>query len=128
MKNLINKIEAAQSAEQIELVSSEISKILPSLSVEDRQKIKEAVSKMHQNLMKNANILIEKSQNYLKSQGKTYDLSDWVTVKQYAKIYGIASTQVVSNWIRRGVVPKENIVEIGEFNNLKLIKAVPYQE
>lgn len=32
---------------------------------------------------------------------------------------------VVSNWIRWGIIPPENILHIPELNDLRLIKAVP---
>lgn len=35
---------------------------------------------------------------------------------------------VVSNWIKRGIIPPENILEFPELNDIRLIKAVPYYE
>ncbi|AYQ31399.1 hypothetical protein [Runella sp. SP2] len=64
----------------------------------------------------------------LMSEGETIELSDWVTIKEYAKRFNLESTNVVSNWIKRGIIPAENVREIPELNNIKLIKAVPYME
>ena len=44
----------------------------------------------------------------------------------YIKKFDLKSTMVVNNWIKRGVVPAENIISVGRLNGLKLIKAVPY--
>lgn len=128
MKKILNQINKASTAQEIEAVSEKISQFLLTASIDERAEIKLAISGMHQRLINQANELIEESKTHLNLQGKSYNLSDWITVKEYAKRYGIASTQVVSNWIRRGIVPKDNILEIGELNNLKLIKAVPYHE
>lgn len=61
-------------------------------------------------------------------QGETIELSDWVTIKEYTRLFGLESTNVVSNWIKRGIIPPENIRIIKEFNDIRLIKAVPYME
>lgn len=63
----------------------------------------------------------------LTSIGETIDLNDWVTIKEYAKRFDLESTNVVSNWIRRGIIPKDNIKDFPEFNNIRLIKAIPYR-
>lgn len=64
---------------------------------------------------------------YLQLNGAEYNLSEWVTIKDYANMYNLSSTSVVSNWIERGVVPTENVVEIPELNDLRLIKNVRYR-
>lgn len=64
--------------------------------------------------------------NYMVIKGKKYPTDEWVTVAEYCKRFGIANTQTVTNWIKRGVVPKDDIVVIEEYNNIRLIKAVPY--
>ena len=63
----------------------------------------------------------------LTSQGETIELSDWVTVSEYARRFNLESRNVVTNWIRRGVIPEENIRNFPELN-IRLIKAVYYKE
>ena len=63
----------------------------------------------------------------LTSQGETIELSDWVTVSEYARRFSLESRNVVTNWIRRGVIPEENIRNFPELN-IRLIKAVHYKE
>lgn len=58
---------------------------------------------------------------------EAYNLGEWVTLKTYAEKFEI-DVHVLYNWIRRGKVPKENIVTVEELNGLKLIKAIPYGE
>lgn len=40
-------------------------------------------------------------------------------------VFGIKDTHIVSNWIRRGIIPPENIQVMEELNDLKLTRAVP---
>jgi Flp pilus assembly secretin CpaC len=77
-------------------------------------------------LLAGANAAIKEAQSYLISQGEVVDLSDWVTVKEYCKRFDIKNQETVMNWINRGIVPAQNIRIIEEFNNTRLIKAVPY--
>ncbi len=77
-------------------------------------------------LAQNANTQKE-ALKLLSSQGQEIDLGEWVTIKEYAKRFGIKSTNVVSNWISRGVISPENIIDIAELNNIRLIRAVPYK-
>ncbi len=64
--------------------------------------------------------------NFLVQNGKGYLLDEWLTIKEYTKKYDLQSTNVVSNWIKRGIIPKECILET-KFNDLKLIKNQVYQ-
>ena len=70
----------------------------------------------------------EEAISLLTSMGETIDLADWVTAKEYAKRFGLESTNVVTNWIRRGIIPPENVRVFERFNNIRLIKAVAYKE
>ena len=64
----------------------------------------------------------------LTEMGETIELRDWVTAKEYARRFDLESTNVVTNWIRRGVIPAENVRTFEHFNGLRLIKAVPYKD
>ncbi len=67
------------------------------------------------------------AETFLKLKGQTYMIGEWVTIKRYCKMFNIEDTQIVSNWIRRGVVPASNIKVLDDFNGIKLIKAIPYR-
>ncbi len=71
---------------------------------------------------------LRKGKRFLEMNGIQYNLSKWVTLKEYTRRHGLESTSVVSNWISRGIVPPENIVVVSELNDLKLIKDIPYKE
>ncbi len=63
---------------------------------------------------------------YLLSKGEVVDLGEWVTIKNYCRMFGIENSETVTNWIRRGIIPPENVQVVEELNNLRLVKAVPY--
>ena len=85
------------------------------------QEVAELLAKGDALIAQAENLLIEKN-------GKKYSLDEWLTPTEYAKRFNLKTTMVVSNWIRRGVIPTENILHIPELNDLRLIKAVSYQE
>lgn len=76
-------------------------------------------------LLAETDALIGQAVKYMELNGIRYDLGEWVTIKEYAARFGV-STQVVTNWIRRGIVPAENVISVPELNDIRLIKAVPY--
>jgi hypothetical protein len=59
--------------------------------------------------------------------GQKYPLSEWVTMKEYCRRFGLKNTMIINNWINRNIIPEENILNIRQLNNLRLIKAVPYK-
>ena len=79
-------------------------------------------------LMADTDALIVKAVKFMEINGIRYDLGEWVTIAEYAKRFGMKSTNVVTNWIRRGVIPTENVISVPELNDIRLIKAVPYTE
>lgn len=83
-------------------------------------------SKKIEALLAEGDAAIAEARSYLISQGEVVDLSEWVTIKEYCKRFGIKNMETVLNWINRGIVPKENVVVVEEFNNTRLIKAVEY--
>ncbi len=62
----------------------------------------------------------------LKAHGYELDLGDWLTIVNYSKKYGIDS-HVVTNWIRRGVIPTDCVVELPVFNNIRMIRDQAYR-
>ena len=69
----------------------------------------------------------DQAKKLLDEMGVAYSLDEWLTVKRYCQRFGIENTETVSNWIKRGIIPPENIKEVEELNGLKLIKAVVYK-
>lgn len=79
-------------------------------------------------MLADADKTISEAVNFLRQNDVDYQLGEWVTIKRYCEKFDIANTQTISNWINRGIIPAENIVEIKELNNIKLIKAMNYQD
>ena len=68
---------------------------------------------------------------YLQTRGvqlpeSLLDMSDWLTIKRYAEKYGV-TTQVVTNWMSRGVIPADCVKDVPELNDLRLVKDQPYR-
>ena len=58
--------------------------------------------------------------------GLKVDLGPWLTIANYAKKYDL-STQVVSNWIKRGTIPADCVEDLPELNNIRLVKDQAYK-
>ena len=61
-----------------------------------------------------------------RESGVQVDLTHWLTIKRYAQRYGL-TTQVVTNWIARGIIPAECTMSLPELNDLRLVKNQPYR-
>lgn len=63
--------------------------------------------------------------DYLFLNGEKLDLNNWITISDYKARYNLESTNVVSNWIKRGKIPPENIRKLPTLG-LTLILNTPY--
>ena len=68
----------------------------------------------------------ELTQSKLTIMGREYDLSEWMTLTDYAKKHNLSVARV-QTWISRGVVPAGFAIVVPELNHLKLIKDQPYE-
>ncbi len=87
---------------------------------------KEAFRARMLGLMNEAAHAINEASDYLIRQGKVLDLTEWVTIKEYCRRFGIKNTETVSNWIKRGIIPAEDTMVIEEFNSIRMIRAKSY--
>lgn len=85
------------------------------------------VNNTTEQLLSSNQALLQEAANYLETQGKRYSLSEWITLKEYAKRHRLDSISVISNWINRGIIPAEDILIVEELNGLKLIKDKVYK-
>ena len=88
---------------------------------------KEEFNARLETLLADGRKMITEAQAYLISQGEVVDLSNWVTIKKYCEMFNIKNQETIMNWINRGIIPAENIRTVEEFNNTRLIKAIPYR-
>ena len=65
--------------------------------------------------------LIDEAKAYLVSQGKTYPLDEWITLKEYTKRHNLSGINVIGNWIDRGNVPASDVLIIPEMNNIRTL-------
>ena len=126
-ERVINAINVALTSEDIEAVSPAIGEWMEKGTTAQKEILKLAVGQLNLRLAQLTAQALESAEQFLSRDGKQYPLSDWLTPKEYAKRFDLRSTQVITNWIRRGVIPKENVVTIQELNNLTLVEAVPYR-
>ena len=61
-----------------------------------------------------------------RESGVQIDLTNWLTIKRYAQRYEL-TTQVVTNWIARGIIPADCTMTLPELNDLRLVKNQPYR-
>lgn len=57
--------------------------------------------------------LIQEGKDFLLSQGRVLELSEWITIAEYSKKHNV-STQVISQWINRGVIPDHSFIDVPE--------------
>ena len=69
---------------------------------------------------------LEHARLVIEYKGNSYRFPEWLTIASYAKIHGEA-LQTVFNWIKREKIKSEDIVEIEDLNNLKLIRNKKYE-
>lgn len=84
-------------------------------------------ARLHE-LMRQADLAIKETSEYLISQGHVLDMTEWVTINEYCRRFGIKSIQTVQNWIEQGIVPKDDTTIIEEYNNVQMLRAKPYLE
>jgi len=54
------------------------------------------------------------------------DMGEWLTIKRYAQRRGL-TTQVVTNWMARGIIPVDCVRIVPELNDLRLVKDQSYR-
>lgn len=122
------KIKNANTVEELKEAIAEASGT--DLAMTLKEKAQEIIAQSKQ-ARKEAEALLAKLEEQQKVaiviDGKKYELSEWVTLSDYCKHYGIKSTSRVSNWILRGIIPQENIINVSRLNNLTLIRLLPYK-
>jgi hypothetical protein len=136
MKELIDNLLVAEDAAAYQIASQACTDYFAIASESEKKIIKKAILKKAELDLKKsiesrriAEDLIaqfDKKEVIIEVDGQKYPLKDWVTIKEYCKLFNVKNTMIVSNWISRSIIPKENVLHLRELNNIKLIKAVKY--
>lgn len=87
----------------------------------------EQASAMVREEIARSNAIRREIQDFLYNNGEVIDLGKWVTAKEYSERFGVSINRV-TNWIKRGIIPKENVRRIKALNDIRLIKAIPYKD
>ncbi|NIJ55701.1 hypothetical protein [Dyadobacter arcticus] len=137
MEDLIRRLNEADSLVEYELASKACLDYFSTATEAERAVVRKALLnkgdeillKAKESRQKAAELIAEyeNSEVNIEIDGRKYPLSEWVTMKEYCRRFGLKNTMVINNWITRQIIPKENILNISQLNDLRLIKAVPYK-
>jgi hypothetical protein len=125
-QELITKYFNAQSEEEVQKSIKLMNEAIRNATPEDKETLKAVVYTKNEMLIKESKDLLSQIDSVLATPDYTINLNEWVTMKEYSKRFNLSTTNVVTNWIKRGIIPQENIRTVPMLNGLKLIKAVKY--
>lgn len=125
-QELITKYFNAQSEEEVQKSIELMNEAIKNATPEDKETLKAVVYAKNDRLIKESKDLLSQIDSVLATPDYTINLNEWVTMKEYSKRFNLSTTNVVTNWIKRGIIPQENIRTVPMLNGLKLIKAVKY--
>jgi hypothetical protein len=123
---LVSDYLLAQTEQEVEITMNEMKEAMKIATPEEKILLSEVVSAKNKMVIAELKRAIAEADNLIATPEFTIDLNEWITMKEYTKRFQLSSTNVVSNWIKRGLVPPSNIRILPMLNNLKLIKAVKY--
>jgi hypothetical protein len=125
-QELITKYFNAQSEEEVNESIELMNEAIRNATPEEKETLKAVVYAKNEMLIKESKDLLSQIDSVLATPDYTINLNEWVTMKEYSKRFNLSTTNVVTNWIKRGIIPQENIRTVPMLNGLKLIKAVKY--
>ena len=126
VKSLLNQIDGLRTVEDSGQVRRAMNEFAQQATADERGLIKKALSKRLNELADEGEQALQETAAFLQQNGVRYSLDEWLTVANYARKYGV-DTQLVSNWMRRGIVPANCVVELNALNNIRLVKDKPYR-
>jgi hypothetical protein len=125
-QELITRYFNAQSEEEVQMSIELMNEAIRNATPEDKETLKAVVYAKNEMLIKESQDLLSQIDSVLATPDYTINLNEWITMKEYSKRFNLSTTNVVTNWIKRGIIPQENIRTVPMLNGLKLIKAVKY--
>ena len=139
LKKIIKNLKEAETLEEVDKASKEASEYYQLLTdSQEKELLKKVMMTSFEKSKKKVEKLNKKYDNMMSTfekpkrisifvDEKEYLLSDWVTIQNYCKMFDIESTSVVTNWIKRGKISSENMLDLKELNNIKLVRAIAYR-
>ena len=125
-QELITKYFNAHTEEEVQNSIELMNEAIRNATPEDKETLKAVVYAKNEMLIKESKDLLSQIDSVLATPDYTINLNEWVTMKEYSKRFNLSTTNVITNWIKRGIIPQENIRTVPMLNGLKLIKAVKY--
>ena len=125
-QELITKYLNAQNEEEVQKAIELMNEAIQNAKSEDKETLKAVVYAKNEMLIKESKDLLSQIDSVLATPDYTINLNEWVTMKEYSKRFNLSTTNIVTNWIKRGIIPQENIRTVPMLNGLKLIKAIKY--
>jgi len=126
LTDLLRQISQMETADDISRVADAEEQFLLYATPQEAAQIRDAFRQRSTELLQESQRQSEESLKILTQHGFVLDTTQWLTIARYAKKYGV-STQSVTNWIARGVIPSECVKDIPELNDIRLVKDQPYR-
>lgn len=122
----IAKAHKSGNSEKLEAELAYLTDVMKSKSESEKTEVSNALLNYIKSDLPNFESMVvayktRKNATKLMINNQEFDMREWATISQYAKLQGYASTNVISNQIRRGKIDKSNIAYIPELD-IKLIK------
>jgi len=125
-EELISKYLFSSSLEELETSIMAMDEAMKNATPEEKETLKAVVKAKGQMIIKQSNQLISQVDSVLTTPDFMVNLNEWVTMKEYSKRFNLSTTNIVTNWIKRGIIPEENVKILPMMNGLKLIRAIKY--
>ena len=125
-QQILSSFLIAKTEKELVSATNQLKTFEATATFEEKEAINATINAKAKLLLSDSEMILAEANSYLTQKGNILDLNEWLTLKNYATRFGLSNTNVVSNWIKRGLVPNENVMVVPELNNLKLIKAVKY--
>lgn len=125
-ENIVTNLMLAKTEQEIERSMNAINDAIKVAAPEEKKVLNNVLLAKTRMMINEIDEVLKKCDTLLSTPEFVIDLNEWITMKEYTKRFQLSSTNVVSNWIKRGLVPPANIRVLPMLNNLKLIKAVKY--
>jgi hypothetical protein len=128
-----SEFEKLKSKEDRAKLKLEIENYAQTLSKDDRALYAKLVKENLSQRLNNVKLGLyeykrtQEREGYLTYHGKQYSLAEWVPISTYVALHNLSTTNLISVWIERGVIPPSNVITIPELNNIKLIKNQVYR-
>lgn len=126
LTDFLGLIARMETPEEITWVGQTKGRFYTLATPEEKVLIREAILKRTDELTAIARRESEESLKILTQHGFVVDTTEWLTIKRYAERYNL-TTQVVTNWISRGTIPMDCVLNLPELNDIRLVRNQPYR-